>query len=66
MRLLRTLVKGEYGLFVTLGPFAPRVLQSERNLSKLLLIDGEQFFDSIEKHHTELSTADPNATDQFA
>ena len=53
--LLGTLVEGEYGLFVTLGAFAPKVRQSERNLSKLRLIDGEQLFDLIVKHYAELS-----------
>lgn len=53
--LLGTLVEGEYGLFVTLGAFAPKVRQSERNLSKLRLIDGEQLFDLIVKHYADLS-----------
>lgn len=53
--LLGTLVEGEYGLFVTLGAFAPKVRQSERNLSKLRLIDGEQLFELIVKHYADLS-----------
>ena len=53
--LLGTLVEGEYGLFVTLGAFASKVQQSERNLSKLRLLDGEQLFDLIVKHYAELS-----------
>ena len=53
--LLGTLVEGEYGLFVTLGAFAPKVRQSERNLPKLRLIDGEQLFDLIAKHYADLS-----------
>lgn len=53
--LLGTLVEGEFGLFVTLGAFAPKLRQSERNLSKLRLIDGEQLFELIVKHYSELS-----------
>ncbi len=53
--LLGTLVEGEYGLFVTLGPFAQKVRQSERNLSKLRLIDGEQLFELIVTHYASLS-----------
>ncbi len=53
--LLGTLVEGEYGLFVTLGAFDRKVRQSERNLSKLRLVDGEQLFDLIVKHYADLS-----------
>lgn len=53
--LLGTLVEGEYGLFVTLGAFDRKVRQSERNLSKLRLIDGEQLFDLVIKHYADLS-----------
>jgi restriction system protein len=53
--LLGTLVEGEYGLFVTLGAYDRKVRQSERNLSKLRLIDGEQLFDLIVKHYADLS-----------
>lgn len=52
--LLGTLVEGEYGLFVTLGAFDRKVRQSERNLSKLRLIDGEQLFELIVKHYGDL------------
>jgi len=52
---LGTLVECEYGLFVTLGAFAPKVRQAERNLSNLRLIDGEQLFDLIVKHYADLS-----------
>lgn len=53
--LLGTLVEGEYGLFVTLGAYDRKVRQSERNLSKLRLIDGEQLFELIVKHYAALS-----------
>ncbi|MGV6839604.1 MAG: restriction endonuclease [Planktomarina sp.] len=53
--LLGTLVEGEFGLFVTLGAFDRKVRLSERNLSKLRLIDGEQLFDLIVKHYADLS-----------
>lgn len=53
--LLGTLVEGEYGLFVTLGAYDRKARQSERNLSKLRLIDGEQLFDLIVKHYSQLS-----------
>ena len=53
--LLGTLVEGEYALFVTLGAFAPKARQSERNLSKLRLIDGEQLYELILKYYPSLS-----------
>lgn len=53
--LLGTLVEGEYGLFVTLGAYERKARLSERNLSKLRLIDGEQLFELVVKHYAQLS-----------
>lgn len=53
--LLGTLVEGEYGLFVTLGAYDKKARLSERNLSKLRLIDGDQLFELIVKHYSQLS-----------
>lgn len=53
--LLGTLVEGEFGLFVTLGAFDRKVRLSERNLSKLRLIDGEQLVGLVVKHYADLS-----------
>ncbi|NDW53654.1 restriction endonuclease [Aliiroseovarius sp. PrR006] len=53
--LLGTLVEGEYGLFVTLGAYDRKTRLSERNLSKLRLIDGEQLFELVVKHYGDLS-----------
>ena len=53
--LLGTLVEGEYGLFVTLGAYDRKARLSERNLSKLRLIDGEQLFELVVKHYAQLS-----------
>jgi len=53
--LLGTLVEGEYGLFVTLGAYDRKARLSERNLSKLRLIDGEQLFELVVRHYGQLS-----------
>ncbi len=53
--LLGTLVEGEYGLFVTLGAYDRKARLSERNLSKLRLIDGDELFELVVKHYSQLS-----------
>ena len=53
--LLGTLVEGEYGLFVTLGAYDRKARLSERNLSKLRLIDGDQLFELVVRHYSQLS-----------
>ena len=53
--LLGTLVEGEYGLFVTLGAYDRKARMSERNLSKLRLIDGEELVELVVKHYSQLS-----------
>lgn len=53
--LLGTLVEGEYGLFVTLGAYDRKARLSERNLSRLRLIDGDELFELVVKHYSQLS-----------
>lgn len=53
--LLGTLVEGEYGLFVTLGAYDRKARLSERNLSKLRLIDGEELYNLVVRHYAQLS-----------
>jgi restriction system protein len=53
--LLGTLVEGEYGLFVTLGAYERKARLSERNLSKLRLIDGDELFELVVRHYSDLS-----------
>lgn len=53
--LLGTLVEGEYGLFVTLGAYDRKARLSERNLSRLRLIDGDELFELVVRHYSQLS-----------
>lgn len=54
-QLLGTLGEGEFGLFVSLGPFSRAAKGLERNRSKLRLIDGEAFVDMILENYGKLS-----------
>jgi restriction system protein len=54
-QLLGTLGDGEYGLFVNLGSFSSPARATERNKSKLRLIDGEQLVELIQENYHKLA-----------
>lgn len=54
-QLLGTIGDGEYALFVNLGSFSKQAKATERNKSKLRLIDGEQLVELVLENYAKLA-----------
>lgn len=54
-QLLGTIGDGEYALFVNLGSFSKQAKATERNKSKLRLIDGEQLVELVLENYSKLA-----------
>lgn len=54
-QLLGTIGDGEYALFVNLGSFTKQAKATERNKSKLRLIDGEQLVELVLENYAKLA-----------
>lgn len=54
-QLLGTIGDGEYALFVNLGSFTKQAKATERNKSKLRLIDGDQLVELVLENYTKLA-----------